>query len=317
MKLPERYESNVVYGESGGAYQLRAKMDKSNVAFVAPEVHWSINSLESLFGSREVRRNSIYCTLLCCCSFGSKLALRMVAIMLGKCPECGQLVSIFNTSCPACGTTRFYEDAVLRARECPACHGSGTSAGGATCPECSQGYQFLQMTMDRRMGNIVAEKWVSNAPYPAEIDLIDAIGRQDIEEIRRLLAAGADPNRRVGFGITAMSCAAEHDETGDILRMLVAAGGNINLPDDYGQTPLHSAVDSAIDAATQSEKEIDWSAVFVVLQLGGDMTIPDGAGRTPRDWVAQCSASARESFEKLLRGYGSADGASGPNRKQP
>ena len=133
--------------------------------------------------------------------------------------------------------------------------------------------------------------------------LIEAVARRDRMTIRRLLEAGADPNQPGPTGLSAIACAGENDETGDIVRMLVNAGANVNIQDEFGQTPLHFAVDVAIDGATQQNREsINWDAVGVLLQLGADRYIADNNGRTIVDLVSKYGCNARQSFDNWIEG---------------
>jgi ankyrin repeat protein len=132
--------------------------------------------------------------------------------------------------------------------------------------------------------------------------LVHEVWRQDLAAIRRLLAAGANPNRPGRAWSSAIACAGENDETGDIARCLVAAGADINLQDEHGQTPLHWAVDMAIDGAIQADRpKINWHVVGVFLDLGANPQIRDQGGRTVHDWAANYGPEAQQSFEDFLK----------------
>lgn len=75
-------------------------------------------------------------------------------------------------------------------------------------------------------------------PETLEDALVQAVWQQDLAAVQSLLAAGADPNRPGGAWSSAIACAGENDETGEIIRTLVAAGADLHLPDEQGQTPL-------------------------------------------------------------------------------
>lgn len=132
-------------------------------------------------------------------------------------------------------------------------------------------------------------------------DLVHEIWRQDIAAIKRLLAKGANPNLRGRSWNSAIACAGENDDTGEIVRLLVAAGGDVNIQDGHGQTPLHFAVDGAIDGAIQCNHEsINWSVVDTLLSLGADPQIPDDQGSTVFDSVARYGDYAQQSFMSFM-----------------
>lgn len=131
---------------------------------------------------------------------------------------------------------------------------------------------------------------------------VHAVLRYDLAAVHRLLNSGANPNRPGHTWSSAMACAAEIDETGDILRALVASGADINIQNGRGWTLLHYAVDVAIDVTIQQNREaIDWSSVSALLDLGADPNIRDAGGKSVYDIVSEYGPYARESFDDLMR----------------
>jgi len=134
-----------------------------------------------------------------------------------------------------------------------------------------------------------------------EDSLVHEVWRQDIRAIKKLLELGANPNATGRTWASAILCAGENDKTGEIASLLVSAGANINMQDQYGQTPLHFAVDVAIDGATQQNlPQIDWRAVGVFLDLGADPTIRDDRGKTAMDFVFGSGEYAKKSFDEFM-----------------
>lgn len=143
---------------------------------------------------------------------------------------------------------------------------------------------------------------MTNEQYKTLEDaLVHEVWRQDLVAIQRLLNAGANPNCPGRTWSSAIACAGENDETGEILRCLVAAGADINLQDEQGQTPLHWAIDIAVDGAAQTGRpEIEWRVVGVCLDLGANLEIQDRMGRTVHDLVGNYGAEALRSFHHFL-----------------
>ena len=101
--------------------------------------------------------------------------------------------------------------------------------------------------------------------------------------------------------VLAIACAGENDRTGEIAQTLVAAGADINIQDEHGTTPLHHAVDIAIDGAIQNNEEsFDWTVVGVFLTLGADPQIPDYRGKTVFDCAATYGDYPHKSFTEFM-----------------
>lgn len=107
--------------------------------------------------------------------------------------------------------------------------------------------------------------------------LIEAVVNNNIECIKVLLEAGADPNidqwsikysntGRLGFRGRLMS----HVKDVDVLDILVKAGLNINQVDDKGRTALHQAVEY-----------FNLESVKLLLKFGVNIDAIDNEGRTP------------------------------------
>ncbi|XP_047100912.1 ankyrin repeat domain-containing protein 65-like [Schistocerca piceifrons] len=105
--------------------------------------------------------------------------------------------------------------------------------------------------------------------------LIEAAKGGAVEEVRALLAAGADVAARVGVWGTALHWAALRGDAA-VVRLLLSAASDPNARSQCGQTPLHWAAWSG-----QAE------AAAALLQAGADRGVRANDGRTPLDVARQ------------------------------
>ncbi len=106
-----------------------------------------------------------------------------------------------------------------------------------------------------------------DAPRITQLDIFDPLMRatfwNDIEEMRRLLAAGVDVNKASQLGTRPLHLV-QSKEAADLL---IENGADVNVKDNKGRTPLHAV----------HNKE----AVEVLLRAGADAKAKDDEGRTP------------------------------------
>ncbi len=92
------------------------------------------------------------------------------------------------------------------------------------------------------------------------------------EEVKRQLAAGADPNRRFADGKSAMHRAALTASDPAIISVLVEAGGDLHARDSHSQdTPLHDA------ASANANPEV----IAAMVGAGAEIDAGNGLGRSP------------------------------------
>lgn len=140
------------------------------------------------------------------------------------------------------------------------------------------------------------------ASLPMQDRLCHEIHGRNLSAVKKLLKAGANPNSPNRLGLYPIFCAAENDDSGEIIRALVEAGVNINSRDKHGWTPLIFAVDVAIDSANQSKRKmIDWKVVGVLLDLGASPELAESNGKTFFDLVSEYGPDARESLDDFLK----------------
>jgi ankyrin repeat protein len=82
---------------------------------------------------------------------------------------------------------------------------------------------------------------VAKIVNPQRPDLLQAVIEGDLNRLQRLLAGGADPNVADDAGWTALHFAAQRQDA-DQVRALLAAGAAVDAADAHGDTPLFRAV---------------------------------------------------------------------------
>ncbi|XP_053104494.1 protein phosphatase 1 regulatory subunit 16A isoform X2 [Hemicordylus capensis] len=76
--------------------------------------------------------------------------------------------------------------------------------------------------------------------FPANVRLLEAACRNDVEEVHQFLQSGLSPNLYNEDGLTALhQCCI--DDYGDIVELLLEAGADVNACDSELWTPLHAA----------------------------------------------------------------------------
>jgi ankyrin repeat protein len=100
----------------------------------------------------------------------------------------------------------------------------------------------------------------------AKAVLVPAVVARFPTFVGKALEQGADPNLLLPCGETAMHVASERGFS-EIVKMLLAAGGGVDLRDSAGRTPLHRATCASV--------------VEALVQAGATVDARDSFGRTP------------------------------------
>ena len=114
--------------------------------------------------------------------------------------------------------------------------------------------------------------------------LITAAGKGDLQTAKKFLSFGADPNMTDIGGNSplheaAISAAyAGSSKLSEIIDLLLKAGSNPNLQNNFGETPLLVAAQTYISSHKNEKKERDMEVFKLLLKNGADPSIKNHAG---------------------------------------
>jgi uncharacterized protein len=119
-----------------------------------------------------------------------------------------------------------------------------------------------------------------------------AVYRDDVAEVKRLLAAGADAKQANAYGVTPMELAGETGNTA-VLKLLLAAGADVESPGAEGQTVLMSIARTGnVEAAKLLIKH--GANVNAVERFGGQTALMWSAARHHPEMVKLLAAKGAD-----------------------
>lgn len=149
----------------------------------------------------------------------------------------------------------------------------------------SDGYEFLKAVEDRDgdtatdMLNVPGTQIVNTRDLSSgETGLHIVTKRRDALWIRFLLARGGNPNIADKNGVTPIQIATRLGYV-DGAEALIAGGANVNVANSQGETPLIAAV-----------HQRDVALVRLLLENGADPDRNDNSGRSARDYLELMSS---------------------------
>jgi hypothetical protein len=126
---------------------------------------------------------------------------------------------------------------------------------------------------------------------PGLTPLMRASAQGDVEEIRRQLSSGANPNAQDSSGWTALIYATQTDRA-DAINMLLDAGASPNARSYLGQTAL-MAVSATYSAAPEKCR--------LLLAAGADLNVQDNEGRTALMFAMYGALSSNDTTPAFLQ----------------
>ena len=110
------------------------------------------------------------------------------------------------------------------------------------------------------------------APSDEGTPLLTAISKGDIDQVRSLLAGGANVNEAGNDGVTPLIAAVAHDRA-DAAGLLIEHGADVNLADVNNNTPLMVAADASPNIKDPA------ALIRLLLAHGAKRGLKDSRGR--------------------------------------
>jgi ankyrin repeat protein len=121
-----------------------------------------------------------------------------------------------------------------------------------------------------------------------------------VTSLDEYLVRGGDPNAaHPGSGWSLLHYAAENEDVA-LIGALIANGADLEAKTPDGWTPLHFAVDIAIDSASQESRVMDFAIVKALVKLGARLDAQNYDGQTPRDIAAAYGCDALRLFDEAI-----------------
>ncbi len=154
------------------------------------------------------------------------------------------------------------------------------------------GENVAQIVEDKRLNNSSAQYIFAlskpavsaNVPRPADTEFIETLINSNWKRAARFIKAGANVNAKDEKDTqkTALHYAAENGQI-ELTDLLVRKGANVNAADDYGLTPLHTAV-----VGLYAKPNVE--TVKNLLKAGANVNARDGNRKTPLMIIAESDA---------------------------
>eukprot|EP00094_Tigriopus_californicus_P002077 TCALIF_02003-PA protein Name:"Similar to Bard1 BRCA1-associated RING domain protein 1 (Mus musculus)" AED:0.05 eAED:0.05 QI:0/1/0.6/1/1/1/5/0/562 len=170
---------------------------------------------------------------------------------------------------------------------------------GANKSPSSETEENIRMAPPTKMPSSKPERLLNKKNAKGETKLHVACIKGQVDEVKRLLDLGANPNTQDHAGWTPLHEVAQNGHV-EILRLLLDSGAAPNVPGTDNVTPLHDAVVSK-----------DVQSVEILVKYGAKKDAINAKGQTPRDLASnealretidrtECDMTASEQLETSL-----------------
>lgn len=150
--------------------------------------------------------------------------------------------------------------------------------------------RIVEHASTEELGQILAAREFAFSDLDTALHVAVRLGL--VPAIRVLVSAGASVEAYTKHGgWKPLHTAVEHGQL-DAIRELSALGANVNSKADEGVTPLHLAVDAAVDSFEQVGATDSLPVVSLLLDLGADCEAQDDSGSTPKGWAEEAGMEA-------------------------
>ncbi len=145
--------------------------------------------------------------------------------------------------------------------------------------------------MSKKLFDIFKKFTINGQDGEGRTRLYRAAKLGNIQDVKRLLAAGADPNIQTNKGLAPLHQAVYWGEV-RIVKELIKYGADVNIDNGKGWTPLHSV---AMSAGLPRRKKI----IKILLDAGADNDKEDIYGWSPKDYMQLWIKHDKENLKKL------------------
>ncbi len=146
----------------------------------------------------------------------------------------------------------------------------------APCAKISGDFQVGQVKKEEKMGWTTYPGTIMTKARQVDIDLEEAVGKNELDRVRELLKKGANPNYDVRPPL--FSIHGTHKQVVDMMSLLIEKGGNINAPSYMNASIISHVMEESEDRRKDPDPD---DLVRFLLTKGAKTEKLDYSDRTP------------------------------------